>query len=153
MLNIDFLTESRNACSISRGSKTFATGHRNGMIIIWENDSHKPIHILNEHKSCVYSVSIGPNNKYIASGSKDYTAKLWDMKSGDCIHTFVGHDDYISSVSLKSNYLATGSYDHTAKLWDIRSKKLILGTWQGVYLFEHRLNNQNRTILIHILGN
>tara|TARA_B100000963_G_scaffold357082_1_gene378494 strand:+ start:878 stop:1297 length:420 start_codon:yes stop_codon:yes gene_type:complete len=35
----------------------------------------------------------------------------------------------------------------------IRSKKLILGTWQGIYLFEHRLINQNRTILAHILGN
>ena len=35
----------------------------------------------------------------------------------------------------------------------IRSKKLILGTWQGIYLFEHRLINQNRTILAHIIGN
>ena len=35
----------------------------------------------------------------------------------------------------------------------IRSKKLVLGTWQGIYLFEHRLINQNRTILAHILGN
>ena len=34
----------------------------------------------------------------------------------------------------------------------IRSKKLILGTWQGIYLFEHRLKNQNRTILVHIMG-
>lgn len=35
----------------------------------------------------------------------------------------------------------------------IKSSKCILGTWQGIYLFEHRLNNQNRTILAHIIGN
>ena len=34
------------------------------MIILWETNSNKPIHILNEHKSCVYSVSIGANDKY-----------------------------------------------------------------------------------------
>ena len=34
----------------------------------------------------------------------------------------------------------------------ISNKNLILGTWQGIYLFEHRINNQNRTVLVHILG-
>ena len=34
----------------------------------------------------------------------------------------------------------------------IKNKNLILGTWQGIYLFEHRINSQNRTVLVHILG-
>jgi len=34
----------------------------------------------------------------------------------------------------------------------ISNKNLILGTWQGIYLFEHRINSQNRTVLVHILG-
>ena len=29
---------------------------------------------------------------------------------------------------------------------------LLLGTWQGLYLFEHRLNSQNRTIIHHFIG-
>ena len=29
---------------------------------------------------------------------------------------------------------------------------LLLGTWQGIYLFEHRLNNSKRTIVCHFLG-
>ena len=35
----------------------------------------------------------------------------------------------------------------------ITNGNLNLGTWQGIYLFEHRLINQNRTILAHIIGN
>ena len=31
--------------------------------------------------------------------------------------------------------------------------ELILGTWQGVYLFEHRLNPKSRKILMHVIGN
>jgi thiamine phosphate synthase YjbQ (UPF0047 family) len=28
----------------------------------------------------------------------------------------------------------------------------LLGTWQGLYLFEHRLEPQNRTIIHHFIG-
>ena len=35
----------------------------------------------------------------------------------------------------------------------IKKGELILGTWQGLYLFEHRLAPQLRKILIHFLGN
>ena len=32
------------------------------------------------------------------------------------------------------------------------NKKLILGTWQGLYLFEHRLENQTRILSHHLIG-
>jgi secondary thiamine-phosphate synthase enzyme len=35
----------------------------------------------------------------------------------------------------------------------IKKGELVLGTWQGLYLFEHRLVSQSRKILIHFLGN
>ena len=35
----------------------------------------------------------------------------------------------------------------------IKDGKLLLGTWQGLYLFEHRLNSQNRKIIFHFIGN
>ena len=35
----------------------------------------------------------------------------------------------------------------------IKSGKLLLGTWQGLYLFEHRLKPQLRKIIFHFLGN
>ena len=34
----------------------------------------------------------------------------------------------------------------------VKNNKPILGTWQGLYLFEHRLENQNRTISHHFMG-
>jgi secondary thiamine-phosphate synthase enzyme len=30
--------------------------------------------------------------------------------------------------------------------------QLTLGTWQGVYLFEHRLRPQRRNVVLHLLG-
>ena len=36
--------------------------------------------------------------------------------------------------------------------WSDENGELLLGTWQGIYLFEHRLNPQTRTIIHHFLG-
>ena len=34
----------------------------------------------------------------------------------------------------------------------VEKGKLLLGVWQGIYLFEHRLSPQTRTIIHHFLG-
>ena len=34
----------------------------------------------------------------------------------------------------------------------IKKGELLLGTWQGIYLFEHRLNSQTRKIIHHFIG-
>jgi secondary thiamine-phosphate synthase enzyme len=34
----------------------------------------------------------------------------------------------------------------------IRSGRLALGTWQGIYLFEHRRLSHRRTVLLHAIG-
>ena len=34
----------------------------------------------------------------------------------------------------------------------IRKAELLLGTWQGLYLFEHRIAAQNRVVIHHFLG-
>ncbi len=61
------------------------------------------------------------------------------------IHNIEGKDDMPAHIKT--------ALTNTHITLSIRSKKLILGSWQGIYLFEHRLINQNRTILAHIIGN
>ncbi|HZM06862.1 MAG TPA: secondary thiamine-phosphate synthase enzyme YjbQ, partial [Methylocella sp.] len=34
----------------------------------------------------------------------------------------------------------------------IVSKRLVLGTWQGIYLFEHRAASHRREVVLHLLG-
>ena len=35
----------------------------------------------------------------------------------------------------------------------IKDTKLMLGIWQGLYLFEHRLENHTRVLSHHLIGN
>jgi secondary thiamine-phosphate synthase enzyme len=58
-------------------------------------------------------------------------------------HTAEGPDDMTSHIraALTQTYLSI----------PIRNAKLALGTWQGVYLFEHRAQPHRRSVILHLL--
>ena len=75
---------------------------------------------------------------------KNFFDKLVPMNNDLYKHTTEGIDDMPAHLkSLLTNNQLTLS---------VKNKKPILGTWQGLYLFEHRLENQNRTISNHLMG-
>ena len=70
--------------------------------------------------------------------------KLVPMDENLYIHNTEGKDDmpaHIKSTLTNSNLTLS-----------IKNNKLILGTWQGVYLFEHRIEQQIRKVFLHLLG-
>ena len=74
----------------------------------------------------------------------NYFDKLVPMDNNLYIHTAEGKDDMPAHIksTLTNNQIALS----------IKEGKLLLGTWQGLYLFEHRLNTQNRIIIHHFIG-
>ena len=70
--------------------------------------------------------------------------KLAPMKDELYIHTTEGKDDMPAHIksSLTNNQISLS----------IKNNQLLLGTWQGLYLFEHRLQNQKRKIIHHFFG-
>jgi len=75
----------------------------------------------------------------------NYFNKLAPMNSSLYTHTTEGKDDMPAHIksSLTNNQITLS----------IKNGKLLLGTWQGLYLFEHRLGPQSRKIIFHFLGN
>ena len=74
----------------------------------------------------------------------NYFDKLVPMNNKLYIHTTEGKDDMPAHIksALTNNQISLS----------IKKGKLLLGTWQGLYLFEHRLNPQKRIIIHHFLG-
>jgi len=89
--------------------------------------SQEEIYTFSGHNDWVYSVTFSPDGKYLATGSRDETAKLWEVATGKEIRTFRGHSDYVNSVAFSPDgkYLATGSVDKSAKLWEVATSKEI----------------------------
>jgi len=75
----------------------------------------------------------------------NYFNKLVPMNEDLYIHSTEGKDDMPAHIksSLTNNQITLS----------IKKGELILGTWQGLYLFEHRLAPQLRKILAHFIGN
>ena len=74
----------------------------------------------------------------------NYFDKLVPMDNKLYVHTTEGKDDMPAHIksALTNNQISLS----------VKDNKLLLGTWQGIYLFEHRLNPQTRTIIHHFLG-
>ena len=70
--------------------------------------------------------------------------KLVPMDNSLYIHKAEGKDDMPAHIksSLTNNQISLS----------VKKKELLLGTWQGLYLFEHRIEKQNRLIVLHYLG-
>ena len=74
----------------------------------------------------------------------NYFDKLVPMNNKLYIHATEGKDDMPAHIksALTNNQISLS----------IKNSKLLLGTWQGLYLFEHRLESQYRTIIHHFIG-
>ena len=74
----------------------------------------------------------------------NYFDKLAPMKNDLYIHTTEGKDDMPAHIksALTNNQISLS----------IKDKELLLGTWQGLYLFEHRLESHIRTLIHHYIG-
>ena len=74
----------------------------------------------------------------------NYFDKLAPMKNDLYIHTSEGKDDMPAHIksALTNNQISLS----------IKDKELLLGTWQGLYLFEHRLESHTRTLIHHYIG-
>lgn len=68
------------------------------------------------------------------------------VKDGDdnFIHTAEGDDDMPAHIRT--------ALTQTNLSIPIKNKKMILGTWQGIFVYEHRYNDFSRKISIHFFG-
>ena len=60
---------------------------------------------------------------YLASGSRDKTIKIWEVKSGNCMATLIGHDNWVTDLCFHPNgrFLLSTSDDKTLRAWDLNS--------------------------------
>jgi TRAP-type C4-dicarboxylate transport system substrate-binding protein len=80
------------------------------------------------HTRDVWGLAFSPDGKYLATGSSDRTARLWDVATGEEIMAFSGHTGEVGGVAFSPDgkYLLTGGGDdHTARLWDVASGETV----------------------------
>ena len=112
----------------------------------WVNDNEFNNGIINisiQHTSA--SLIIQENaDPDVQTDLINFFNKLVPMDNSLYIHTTEGKDDMPAHIksALTNNQISLS----------VKNNELLLGTWQGLYLFEHRIEKQNRLIVLHYLG-
>ena len=112
----------------------------------WVNDNELNNGIINisiQHTSA--SLIIQENaDPDVQTDLINFFNKLVPMDDSLYMHTAEGNDDMPAHIksALTNNQISLS----------VKNNELILGTWQGLYLFEHRIEKQNRLIVLHYLG-
>jgi secondary thiamine-phosphate synthase enzyme len=76
---------------------------------------------------------------------ENFLAKLVPEDGKSYIHSAEGPDDMPAHIRT--------ALTHTSEQIPIARGKLLLGTWQGIYIWEHRQRGQLREVVVHISGN
>ena len=118
-----------------------------GQTIQWINKNNFKNGILNlsiQHTSASLIVQENADPD-VQTDLINYFDKLVPMDNKLYVHNTEGKDDMPAHIksTLTNNQISLS----------IKEGELLLGTWQGLYLFEHRLNVQNRIIIHHFIGN
>ena len=100
------------------------------------------INILHTSASLIIQENADPD---VLQDLNNFFKKLVPMDNNLYKHTAEGKDDMPAHIksALTNSHLTLS----------VKDNKIILGTWQGLYLFEHRLESQIRKISYHFIGN
>lgn len=77
------------------------------------------------HRAAVRCVAYSPDGKFIATGSRDNSIKLWEVATGREIRTFLGHLSSVNTLTFNASgtFLASGSTDNNIIIWEVATGK------------------------------
>ncbi|TCS65168.1 secondary thiamine-phosphate synthase enzyme YjbQ [Varunaivibrio sulfuroxidans] len=81
---------------------------------------------------------------HVATDLQEFFRRIAPENEAWYRHTNEGPDDM--PAHIKSALTAT------SLCIPVADGRLVLGTWQGIYLFEHRAHGHTRTLVMHVLG-
>jgi secondary thiamine-phosphate synthase enzyme len=117
-----------------------------GEIETWVREQHAKTGLLTvfcQHTSASLVIQENADPDVVAD-LKDFFTRLVPEDTRLYRHTAEGPDDMTSHIrsALTQTHLSI----------PIHAGRLALGTWQGVYLFEHREHPHRRSVMLHLLA-
>ena len=79
------------------------------------------------HTDWLNYAEFSSDGKYIVTASYDGSARIWNVATGNLLHTLKGHTDWVNTAEFSSDgkYIVTASYDGSARIWITATGKLL----------------------------
>lgn len=73
----------------------------------------------------ITAVAIAPGGEHVATAGDDHVVRLWSSSSGELLHTFKGHTDWVRSLAFRPDgqVLASAGDDGSVTFWDFTTGK------------------------------
>jgi secondary thiamine-phosphate synthase enzyme len=133
----------QNSLEIRTSPKSFLEITDRVQKLVSESDIQNGVcHLFIKHTSA--SLIIQEN--YDPSVRKDFETIFSELAPEDFnyIHNMEGKDDMPAHIR--------SALTSTSETVPVVNGKLLLGTWQGIYLWEHRDQSHNRTVMVSMVG-
>jgi WD40 repeat protein len=103
--------------------KKLISGLHHGSIRIFDTATWQQLAFRKGHKNVVSTLSLFPNERLLASTSRDKTVRFWNLDTNLPVGPILEHEDDVSSASLSADgkLLVTGCHDENAYVWDIHA--------------------------------
>jgi WD40 repeat protein len=104
-------------------------GNRRGHLVVWDHTKGEVVKENREaHPNEIFDLAFSSSGKYLITGSKDRTARIWDFSNlNDPITKIEEHEDFVRAVAgspVTDTLFLTGSWDNTIKLWNLKGERL-----------------------------
>lgn len=111
-------------CEWSPDGKHLAFGGEFKSLSIFDLESRATTPLVG-HEDKIYNVAYSPDGTRLLSTSKDKTARLWDVATGECLRVLEGHKGWVYAAEFHPTkpLVLTSSGDFTARIWDLESDK------------------------------
>ena len=129
--------------AFSPDGKTLVTGHKGGVVSIWDVASRKLVRSFRAG-NWVSALAVSPDSARIAVGTKDRQLAVWDLKTASDndpkskLQTLVGHSAEVTGVAFDPNQpwrlvSCGGMLDGSLHVWDLRTSQQIRSMSMGQY--------------------
>ena len=81
-----------------------------------------------QHRAEVRCLAFSPDGQSVASGSRDGSIKLWNVRTGQVVDTIDGQSGTVWSIAFSpdGSTLASGGLDHSVRLWETATRRLLV---------------------------
>lgn len=102
-------------------SKTLLCSASSNCVNIWDPIEGICLATITEHnKLGKWNILLTISNKIlIASGSDDYTIKIWDTIYYQCTKTLTGHIGDVTCLTNLNDQIVSACFDNTIKIWNV----------------------------------
>ena len=73
------------------------------------------------HRDAVSSLAVTPDGRFVVSGSRDKTIKVWSWPEGRLVKTLEGHSGHVTGLAISQDgaFLYSSSMDKTVRVWSL----------------------------------